>query len=335
MPQTTFPSVLPVPFPNGKANDRRDDRTPMPKLGAHMSVSGGFHTAAERAAAVGCETVQLFVQTPRQWTVADDGADRRPDCVTDEDAERFRAAVETAGLSLPCAHASYLINLAAGDRNLRTRSIAAFAVELQRAERLGLAGVVVHPGTATGCSEQEGLDNVAEALERTFATSQTTTIPIWLETTAGQGASLGHRFEHIAELIDRSTFRDRLGVCLDTCHVFAAGYPLGTDDDYAATLDAFDRVIGLNRLCALHLNDSKKPLASRVDRHEHIGEGCLGIEPFRHVMNDPRLHELPMYLETPKGLRDGRDLDTVNLERLRELVRTRRPSRQRRDRRKR
>lgn len=300
----------------------------MALLGAHMSAAGGFHTAVERAVAAGCDTVQLFVQPPRQWSVAESDVDGPIAAVPTATVQRFREAIEASNLALPCAHASYLINLASPKESLLARSIAAFAVELSRAEQLGLAGLVVHPGTATGVDEETGLDNVVRALNAAIERSATERTDVWIETTAGQGASLGHRFEHLASIIERVDRPERVGVCLDTCHVFAAGYPLSLQREFTATMAEFDAVIGLSRLKALHLNDSKKPLGSRVDRHEHIGEGCLGLEPFRHLLNDRRLSGLPMYLETPKGTRDGRDLDVVNLERLRSLVRpgaTRRP----------
>ncbi|HEX6986299.1 MAG TPA: deoxyribonuclease IV [Planctomycetaceae bacterium] len=284
----------------------------MPLLGAHMSIAGGYYKAAEAAGALGMTTVQIFTKNNAQW---------RAKPIADDEATRFAEAVEAAGLEKPCAHASYLINLASPSEELWAKSVDAFAVELERAERLGLAGVVVHPGTATGIDERAGLDNVVRALNAAFDKAAAERVEVWLETTAGQGASLGHRFEHLAELIDRAERRERLGVCLDTCHVFAAGYPLIAPEEFAETVSTFDRVIGLSRLRAVHLNDSKKPLGSRVDRHEHIGEGCLGPEPFRHLMNDPRFAGLPMYLETPKGRRDGRELDAVNLERLRGLFR--------------
>ena len=284
----------------------------MPLLGSHLSIAGGYHKAPEAAGALGMDTVQIFTKSNAQW---------RAKPITDEVAERFTAAVTAAKLQKPCAHASYLINLASPDETLWARSTDAFVIELDRAEQLGLDGVVLHPGTATGISPDEGLANVVRALDTALERSSATRVEVWLEGTAGQGASLGHRFEHLAELIDRAARSDRLGICLDTCHLFAAGYPLIAKDEFDATIRAFDEVVGLPRLRAVHLNDSKKPLGSRVDRHEHIGEGCLGLEPFRHLLNDRRFASLPMYLETPKGERDGVDLDAVNLRCLRGLLR--------------
>jgi deoxyribonuclease-4 len=298
----------------------------MPLLGAHVSTAGGLTKAVTRACGVGCDTFQIFVQQPRQWAVGGAKATATP-VVNDEEAHRFRDAVQEAGLQKLCAHASYLINLASPQQELWTRSVEAFAVELARAEQLGLLGMVIHPGTAAGCDESTGLANVVRGLDAAIEQSKTEQIGIWLETTAGQGASLGHRFEQLAELLDRVARPNRYGVCLDTCHIFAAGYPLISRDEYAATMQEFDRTVGLERLYAMHLNDSKKPRGSRVDRHEHIGDGCLGWEPFRHLLNDTRFALLPMYLETPKGLRDGRELDSINLERLRGLMRRRRSAR--------
>lgn len=283
----------------------------MPLLGAHMSIAGGYHKAVEAAAALGMDCVQLFTKNNNQWKAAP---------LADDDAARFEAALERTGIRLPCAHDSYLINLASPQDELWERSIDAFVVELERADRLGLAGVVMHPGACTGSTEEEGLARVVEAFDRVLDRTAGGRTGIWVETTAGQGTTLGWRFEHLAAILDGVRDPSRFGVCLDTCHVFAAGYPLGTRAEYRATLDEFDRLVGLERLRACHLNDSLKPLGSRVDRHAHIGEGHLGLEPFRHLLNDPRLAELPMYLETNKGERDGRDLDAINLETLRSLI---------------
>jgi len=284
----------------------------MPLLGAHMSIAGGYHKAAEAAGTLGMTTVQIFTKNNAQW---------RAKPITDEEAEAFRAAVAAAGLEKPCSHASYLINLASPNAELWRKSVDGFAVELERAERLGLVGVVVHPGTATGIDEQAGLENVIRALNAAVGSAKAERVEVWLEATAGQGASLGHRFEHLSEILDRVERPERYGVCLDTCHVFAAGYPLITPEEFAASFAAFDRTVGFGRLRAMHLNDSKKPCGSRVDRHDHIGEGCLGLEPFRHLLNDPRFAGLPMYLETAKGSRDGVELDAVNLQVLRGLIR--------------
>jgi deoxyribonuclease-4 len=281
----------------------------MPLLGAHMSIAGGYYKAAEAAGALGMETCQVFTKSNAQW---------RAKPISDEEEEAFKSAVKAAGLKKPCAHASYLINLASPNPELWQKSVEGFVIELERAERLGLVGVVVHPGAAT--DERLGIENIVRALNVALEAAMAERVEVWLETTAGQGASLGHRFEQLAELLDKVERPERYGVCLDTCHVFAAGYPLVSAEEFAETTAAFDRTVGFKRLRAVHLNDSKKGLGSRVDRHEHIGEGQLGLEPFRQVLNDRRFAGLPMYLETPKGMRDGVDLDAVNLGRLRGLI---------------
>jgi deoxyribonuclease-4 len=223
-------------------------------------------------------------------------------------------------LRLPLAHDSYLINLASPDQVLYRRSIEAFVIEVQRAERLGLCYLVTHPGAPLDSGEEAGLARVAAALDEVHGRCPAFRVQVLLETTAGQGSSLGHRFEHLARIRSLVADPDRLGVCFDTCHVFAAGYALAPEAEYRATMRAFDRVIGLKRLRAFHLNDSLKPQGSRVDRHAHIGRGCLGLEPFRLLVNDRRFRSRPMVLETPKEDGDNDDMDRVNLEVLRGLV---------------
>jgi deoxyribonuclease-4 len=193
-------------------------------------------------------------------------------------------------------------------------------VELERAEALGLDGVVMHPGSFVDSDEAAGLGRIALAIDEIHSRTAGMRTQMWLEATAGQGTNLGHRFEQLASILGAVTAPERLGVCVDSCHIFAAGYPIQSERDYQATMAEFDRVIGLQWLRAWHLNDSKKPLGSRVDRHHHIGEGCLGLDPFRHILNDSRFASIPMYLETEKGERDGEDLDAINLRSLRGLV---------------
>jgi len=283
----------------------------VPILGAHMSIAGGYYRAVELAHECGCDCVQVFTKNNNQWRAKE---------LTDEDAEKFQSALARLGIVHPIAHDSYLINLASPDPVLWEKSIEAFCVELLRAEKLGIRYLVTHPGAFTTSSEQEGLDRVVAALDTAHRRTEGIAARTLLENTAGQGSCLGWRFEHLAAIIAGVAEPQRLGVCIDTCHTLAAGYPLATEQEYAATIAELDRVVGLDRVKAIHVNDSKTPLGSRVDRHEHIGRGTLGLEPFRHLLNDPRFQQTPMYLETAKEQEDGEEMDAVNLRTLRGLV---------------
>jgi deoxyribonuclease-4 len=276
-----------------------------------MSVAGGFHLAVDSAAEHGMQCVQIFTKNNNQWQA-------RP--MDPESIELFRRRIEETGIRRPCSHSSYLINLASPKDDLRQKSVEGMVIEMERAEFLGLAGVVLHPGSFTTSSEEEGIERIAESLDAVLLLTDGLDVEVWLENTAGQGTNLGHRFEQLQAIISRIPESTRVGVCLDSCHLFAAGYPLGTSEEYAETMAAFDETVGRDRLRAWHLNDSKKELGSRVDRHETIGEGHMGLEPFRHILGDPLSDELPMYLETPKGERDQRTLDSINLETLRSLM---------------
>jgi deoxyribonuclease-4 len=280
----------------------------MPLFGAHMSIAGGYEKALLAAQAHQCRAVQLFTKSSNQWKAKE---------LTAEEIRTFRRTLRQTGLKQTLAHDCYLINLASPEEQLYRRSLEAFVVELQRAEALGLRYLVTHPGSPTDGDEQAGLARVARALDEVHQRCPGFRVQILLETTAGQGNSLGHRFEHLARIRELVAEPERVGVCLDTCHVFAAGYALAPEKEYRATLREFDRVIGLKRLRAFHVNDSLKPQGSRVDRHAHLGQGCLGLEPFRLLVNDPRFRNRPMILETPKE----NDMDAVNLRTLRELVR--------------
>jgi deoxyribonuclease-4 len=277
-----------------------------------MSIAGGLHRAVQRAVESGCDCLQIFVKNQRQW---------RAGPLDAEAVRQWRQALSLGGVGPVVAHSAYLINPASPDGTIRLKSAAALLDELQRCGRLGVAGLVLHPGSHMGAGEASGLARVVEALNQALDQDDAHETPILLETTAGQGTALGYRFEHLAELIDRCDRPERLGVCLDTCHVFAAGYDVGTSDGCKRTLEEFDRVVGLKRLACIHCNDSKRELGSRVDRHEHIGQGRIGRDGFKCLINDQRLAHLPFILETPKG-RDarGRDLDRINLATLRRMV---------------
>lgn len=308
----------------------------MPLFGAHMSIAGGYHKALLLAQEHGCETIQLFTSQPKVWPVIAAPASKvalqegkrlarhsspwQAKELDEEEVRMFRQTLRRTRLKLPLAHNSYLINLASPDEALYRRSIEAFVVELQRAERLGLRYLVMHPGAHVDSGEEAGLSRVAAALDEAHRRCPGFRVQVLLETTAGQGSTLGHRFEHLARILSGVAEPGRLGVCFDTCHVFAAGYALAPERDYRATMREFDRVIGLKRLRAFHVNDSLKPQGSRVDRHAHLGQGCLGLEPFRLLVNDPRFRTRPMVLETPKESPDNDDMDTVNLGVLRGLV---------------
>jgi deoxyribonuclease IV len=281
-----------------------------------MSIAGGLPLAVDRAVLHGCEALQIFSKSSNQW---------RARSLPREEIARFRDKVERSGIRPVVAHASYLINLATSAPALRDRSIAAFGEELDRAEALGLAGVVIHPGCYTTGTEDDGIRLVAEALRSLLHARTRGRTLVVLEHTAGQGTSLGWRFEQLARMIDHLDGHPRVAVCLDTCHLWAAGHDLGSEAGYRATFDAFDRSVGLDRLRVFHVNDSKKPLGSRRDRHDHIGKGTIGLEAFRRLVNDARFADLPMLLETPKT--EGRrassveldPLDVANLRRLRRL----------------
>jgi len=277
-----------------------------------MSIAGGYFKAVERARDAGCDCVQIFTKNNNQW---------RAKPITDEDAGKFRDALTACQIKHPLSHASYLINLASPAEELWAKSRDAMIVELRRAEQLGIPYVVLHPGSFTTSDEPQGIARIAAALNEIHQQTDDIAACCLLENTAGQGTNLGWRFEHLAAIMDLVKQTDRIGICFDTCHAFAAGYPLSTHEAFTATFNELDQRIGIGRIRAFHLNDSKREFASRVDRHEHLGEGCLGLEAFRHLVNDDRFRDVPMYLETPKGQdSEGEDWDQVNLNVLRRLV---------------
>jgi deoxyribonuclease-4 len=282
-----------------------------------MSVAGGVSRAVDRAVLHGCEALQIFAKNANRWLSPPlDSAEIR----------RFRVGRERAGITPAVSHASYLINLATTEPALREMSIAAFVDELDRAHALGLLGVVIHPGTCTSGSEEDALRLIADAVRVAFKARPRRKTMVLFEHTAGQGRTVGHRFEHLAAIIEHLDGSPRAGVCLDTCHLVAAGYDITTEEGYRETFAAFDRVVGTDRLRVFHGNDSKRPCGSRVDRHAHICQGCLGLEPFRGLMQDRRFAGLPILIETEKteGLHTPNrivadPLDVRNLNALRAL----------------
>lgn len=284
-------------------------------LGAHVSIAGGLHHAPHNGKQATCEVVQIFTRSRNRW---------RAKKLLSREVEKFREAQEETAVKVVSAHDSYLINLASPDNSLFRKSCNTLLEEMKRCDLLGIPFLVAHPGSHVGSGETRGLKRIAEALNRILERAPDSKVTICLETTAGQGSALGHRFEHLADILDQVENEDRLDVCLDTCHIFAAGYPIKTRTDYRATMKAFDDVLGLERLRIIHMNDSKRGLGSRVDRHENIGRGRIGKDPFGFFLNDRRLDGVPKILETPKAspLDDRR-----NLKRLRSLVKGRKKDR--------
>ena len=275
-------------------------------IGAHLSTRGGLHTIFERASAAGASSAALFAKNGNQW---------KGKTLTEEDCAVF-AAQRTVGPLL--THASYLINLASTHEEVHRRSIDAMIDELDRAERLGIHAVVLHPGAHLGAGAETGIDKIARSLDQVHAAIPNHRVVTLLETSAGQGTCVGCSFEELGKMLKRVDDPRRVGICFDTCHVFAAGYDMRTYDAYHRTIDEMLRHVGLENVGAFHLNDSKKPLGSRVDRHTHIGEGELGLEPFRFLLNDPRFARLPKVIETPKTVETISD--QRNLRVLRSLI---------------
>ena len=278
-------------------------------LGAHMSISGGVHTAIERGRSINCTAIQLFVKNNMQWFA-------RP--LTRQEIRSFVQHQQRDELSSIFAHANYLINLAAANPQFLANSVRSLSEELTRANQLELPFLVLHPGAHLGAGEDAGLEKTVTSINRVFRQIPKVKTRIALETTAGQGSCLGHRFEQIAYIMANVREPERLCVCLDTAHVFAAGYDIGSETGVKKTFREFDRLIGLNRLVAIHVNDSKTARGSRVDRHQHIGQGQIGLDAFRFIMRNSRFRKIPKVLETPKG-KELRE-DVANLKTLRGLV---------------
>jgi deoxyribonuclease-4 len=278
-------------------------------LGAHVSIAGGIFNAPERGAKSGCRVIQLFTQNSNQW---------KGKAISDPDAAQFQKNLAAFGIAEAVSHDIYLINLAAAPGEVRDKSLVAFKEEMERCARLGIQKIVMHPGSHNGDGVEIGIRRICEALDELLCMVPQFTGRILLENTAGQGSNIGSRFEELKGIIDGTAYPERFGVCFDTCHAFAAGYPIAERDGYERTFEELDRNVGLSRLQAFHLNDTKKGLASRVDRHEHIGKGVLGLEAFRFLLNDLRFARVPKIIETPKG--DSDEMDLVNLQALRELL---------------
>lgn len=279
---------------------------PAARLGAHMPTTGGLHYALQSGAQVGCELVQLFTTSPQQW---------RERAIGDEQLSRFRDAMNQSGIRAVSSHASYLINPAASDPEIMRKSREALAGEIRRCGLLGVPYAVTHLGARGECEETDALERLVESIALALRESEGSDVHLLIETTAGQGTCLGHRFEQLQQIVEGAGADPRLGICLDTCHIFAAGYDIRTPEGYAAVTGELDARIGLDRVRLIHANDSRRELGSRVDRHHHIGQGHIGLEGFRLLLNDSRLAHAPVVLETPKS----GDMDPVNLGLLRSL----------------
>lgn len=278
-------------------------------LGAHMSIAGGAFKAFAQGEYFGCTTIQIFTKSSNQWKAKE---------LTDEEVDKYHAEQKRTGIDPVIAHDSYLINLGSPDEALIKKSREAFLIEMQRCETLKIPVLVTHPGSHLGQGEEWGINRIAESISWLHKKTEGFKVKIALETTAGQGTNLGYKFEQIAAMIEQSSEPERLAVCMDTCHIFAAGYDITSKKAYEQTISEFDRIIGLDRLAAIHFNDSKKELGSRVDRHNHIGEGFIGEKPFGFFMRDKRFAKIPKLLETPKG--DDGEMDKINLGKLRKLA---------------
>jgi deoxyribonuclease-4 len=278
-------------------------------FGAHESIEGGVFNAVTRGRTATCDTIQMFNKSNNQW---------RAKKLTDEEVDKFFATINETGISVACSHSSYLINLASADKALNEKSYLSFKEEVERCNLLKIGNLVIHPGSHLGTGEEVGMDRIVANLNRVFDEVNNNTVTVCLETTAGQGTNLGYTFEQIAYMINKVDDKAHVGVCMDTCHIFAAGYPIIDPKDYKKTMKAFEDVIGLDRLKVIHVNDSKREQGSKVDRHEHIGKGKIGLEGFCNLVNDRKLAKIPMILETPKE--DDLKEDIENLKVLRGLV---------------
>ncbi len=278
-------------------------------LGAHTSINGGVSTAVDLAEKLGFTAMQIFTKNNNRWYAKE---------LSDNEIEKFRARLENSNIKFVVAHDSYLINLCAKELEMLNKSRDSFLDELKRCELLGIPHLNFHPGAHLGLGEDEGIKIIAESLNVAHSKTPGYKVTSMIEATAGQGSAVGYKFEHLKEIIDLVDEKERITVCIDTAHVFAAGYDIKDAANYEIVINEFDNIVGLDRLKCIHMNDSKKPLGSKVDRHEHIGKGFIGIQGFTNIMNDKRIKHIPKILETPKGKEQLEDL--VNLNTLRSLI---------------
>lgn len=278
-------------------------------FGAHESIAGGVFKAIERGKTATCDTIQMFNKSNSQW---------RAKKLNNDEIDKFFKIQEDTGVTAACSHSSYLINMASPVAELNEKSYNALKEEMERCELLKIPGLVFHPGSHVGSGEEAGLNAIIKNINKMFENLKDNNVLLLLETTAGQGTNLGYTFEQLGYIIDGVEDKNRVGVCLDTCHIFSAGYPISDPKDYKKTMKQFNDIIGLDKLKIIHMNDSKKEFGSKKDRHEHIGKGEIGLEAFRNFVNDSRLKKVPMILETPKD--ETLEDDIKNLKVLRSLV---------------
>jgi deoxyribonuclease-4 len=290
-------------------NETSPNQTRRLILGAHMSIQGGLDLALSRGKEAGCDAIQIFSKSSNQWKA-------KP--LQNTEIARFHKARTETGITPVMIHSAYLINLCTPKEYDWQKSVEAFYVEMERAEALGIPYLVLHPGAHLQSGEEAGIARAAQALNLLHERAAGFQVKVLMELTAGQGTCIGHRFSPLGGILNQIKEEGRVGVCFDTCHVFAAGYDFRTKEGYEETISLFDKEIGLSRLCAFHMNDCKKELGCRVDRHDHIGQGKMGLAPFSHLINDSRFIGLPMILETPKG-EDCKE-DKMNLATLRGLI---------------
>lgn len=279
------------------------------QFGAHESISGGVFNAIERGQTATCDTIQMFNKSNSQW---------RAKKIEQTELDKYFEKIKETGVTVSTSHSSYLINIASPVKELNEKSFKALKEEMERCEMLKIPNLVMHPGSHVGTGEEAGIKRIIKNLNKLFKELKNNNVCLLLETTAGQGSNLGYTFEQIGEMIDGVKVQDHIGVCLDTCHIFAAGYPISDPKEYKKTMKKFEDLIGIDKLKIIHMNDSKKEFGSRRDRHEHIGKGHIGIEAFRNIVNDKSLKNIPMILETPKEEELKEDIENLKL--LRSLV---------------
>ncbi len=276
-------------------------------IGVHVSISGGLYLSLERGVEIGCTSIQIFTKNQMQW---------KAKSLSHQEIEKYQQSLANSSISIVLAHDSYLINLGSPEVDLRDKSRQAFLFEMERAEQLHIPYLIFHPGSHKGAGEEIGLKLIAESINYVHNRCPEYKLKLLLETSAGQGTNLGYTFKQLRQIIDMINEPGRVGVCLDTCHIFAAGYDIRNKSSYEESLKKFDQVIGIDKLYAIHMNDSQKELGSRIDRHEHIGNGQIGLEGFRLIMNDSTFKNIPKILETPGNLKKFKE----NLDLLTSLV---------------